>query len=276
VAQPSPAQHSPAQNSPAQNSPAQHPPASPAPGPHSRVRLPRVVVVGPAPAGSVALWALVDGGLPASALLTGPPGPARVRAEDYLNEHDLTSRVTWLPAGATVAAQAAAPGALPVWSYRSTGPDGAPITSGQAQAVVVVPPDPAEPGPVLSGLTVRDPRALFGSVFPPDDVGVYQLTGSGRVGTGGRPPARLDGLLEARARWLGEYLRGRYRLPEHAAMVETGGIATGHRRLGGLAQPDPVRWLAAECRRGRARAALAGYPLPLPDLAAEPKPPRPY
>ncbi len=85
-------------------------------------------------------------------------------------------------------------------------------------------------------------------------------------------------LAEAQARWLGEYLRGRYLLPPRSAMLTAAGAAGPLRSLAddlrdrwlrphhGSAVDAYLRWLEAEVRHGRARAAAGGYPLPVPSL----------
>ncbi|WP_131784914.1 hypothetical protein [Protofrankia symbiont of Coriaria ruscifolia] len=107
---------------------------------------------------------------------------------------------------------------------------------------------------------------------------------SGSTGTGtGDAAGSTDAvrLAEAQARWLGEYLRGRYLLPPRSAMLTAASTPRPLRSLRSLAddlrnrrlRPHHrsdvdayLRWLGAEVRQGRARAAAGGYPLPVPSL----------
>ncbi len=143
--------------------------------------------------------------------------------------------------------------------------------------------------------------SLFGGVFDPETEGVYRcgrLPGPGpraapRPGaapTGPLAVADAVRLADAQSRWIGEYLRGRYLLPPRSAMLAAAGLtATRRTATGSASWPRPrseapharwlrapgqtavrgyLRWLGAELRRGRARAAEGGYPLPVPSLIA--------
>jgi hypothetical protein len=134
----------------------------------------------------------------------------------------------------------------------------------------------------------------FGGVFDPDSDGVYLIGGAGPVGgrvhgrsTGSSAAAERDTvavrgiaaerdtvavreLAWAQGSWVGEYLRGRYQLPPRSVMLAHPGLP---RRRFGWERPGIDGYLARlgrELRRGRARAAAAGYPLPLPSSAAPP------
>ncbi len=138
---------------------------------------------------------------------------------------------------------------------------------------------------------------MFGGVFDPDTEGVYGCAVlTHRSGEANPARGRLSRLVapeaisvtdsvtdsvrlaEAQARWLGEYLRGRYLLPPRSVMLAATGAAGASRSpVGGprgrWSRPRHrggvdayLRWLAAEVRRGRARAAAARYPLPVPSL----------
>ncbi|WP_131769561.1 hypothetical protein [Candidatus Protofrankia californiensis] len=107
------------------------------------------------------------------------------------------------------------------------------------------------------------------------------MSGSTGTGTGtGDAAGSTDAvrLAEAQARWLGEYLRGRYLLPLRSAMLTAASTPRPlrsladdlrNRRLRPHHRSDVdayLRWLGAEVRQGRARAAAGGYPLPVPSL----------
>jgi hypothetical protein len=136
------------------------------------------------------------------------------------------------------------------------------------------------------------PPLLFGGVFDPETEGVYWCgrlpapaapsPGAGAVTGVAAPDASR--LADAQARWISEYLRGRYLLPPRSVMVTAAGMTATGRATGWPRSPGDLpgtAWarirgcgavayylhrLGAELRRGRARAAEGGYPLPVPSL----------
>jgi hypothetical protein len=226
-------------------------------------QLPRVAVLGPDLAGAAALVAFVDAGLDATGV-GGEPPPA---AAAVLAAHALTDR--WLVGAgrADGAGRTAGDGSTPTITRAA----GAPVPAfairiggelvGRWDAVVVTAPALAPSG----GAGGPDaPR--FGGVFHSVADGVYVV---GAPDEPAPPPGPPDPTLaRAQAGWVAEYLRGRYRLPAYQAMaarpsLRRPGLWRGAgRRHGGAA--GYVRALERELRAGRARAAAAGYPLPLP------------
>jgi hypothetical protein len=213
-------------------------------------QLPRVAVIGGDLAGAVALAELVDGGLTVAAFAVAadpadpvdPAGPADPvdPAAAYLAARGLTDRLIRLETGGLdIRPGDGARRPFQIWG------DG--TSRGIWDAVVLTPAAPDRGAP--DGLPAAAGHC-YGGVFHPDVEGVY------RVGAG-RPA-----VVAAQARWIGEYLRGRYLLPARSSMIAHPGL----RRYG----PRPWagrRYLArleGELRRGRARAARAGYPLPVP------------
>ena len=92
-------------------------------------------------------------------------------------------------------------------------------------------------------------RSCFGGVFHPDVEGLFWVDGDSAVAA-------------EQGRWIGEYLRGRYLLPARSVMVSGRGPLG---RAGGARRGWAWRIaLRRELRRGHERAALAGYPLPVP------------
>jgi hypothetical protein len=144
---------------------------------------------------------------------------------------------------------------------------------GAFDAIVVVAGGAAQALLGRAGLTDID-DVRFGGVYCPGRDGVYVVGGK----LGGEPSCDdvVDGGTTlrratqratelAQARWLGEYLRGRYLLPERQEMTAHSGLRRASmfsRRRGGTR--GYLSRLALELRRGRDRAAAAGYPLPLP------------
>lgn len=204
-------------------------------------QLPRVAILGADTAGLAALHGLVDGGMPAVAfgLLDSP---AAALAE-YAEEFGLGDRVRRAPAPPEVTVRPATRPAM-------TGP-------GPARFTVRAGDGPEEPFDAVvaasdgylaatlgaAGLPAAPP--LYLGVFHPRDAGIFAVEAAG--GTA---------LAEAQGRLIGEYLRGRY-LPPSAP-----GGGNGRRpaeRVGAY-----LRALRRELRAGHARAAAAGYPLPVP------------
>jgi hypothetical protein len=202
-------------------------------------QLPRVAVIGGDLAGAVALAQLVDGGLTvaAFAVTAGPVDPA---AAAYLADRGLTDRLIRLETGGLdIRPSDGARRPFQIWG------DGA--SRGIWDVVVLTPAAADASGP--DGLPAAAGHC-YGGVFHPDVEGVY------RVGAG-RPA-----VVAAQARWIGEYLRGRYLLPARSAMIAHPGLRRyGPRPWAGRRYPAR---LEGELRRGRARAARAGYPLPVP------------
>lgn len=215
-------------------------------------------------AGATALVTLVDAGLDA----TGVGGRPTREAADLLAAYALTDR--WLvPAGAPGDATGGVDPVLTVTrGAGETEPEGGFQISvggepvGRWDAVVVT----ARGLAAVAG--VLDAVPWFGAVFHPVAGGVF-LLGVPDSGQVVRPDSERDlTVTKAQAGWVGEYLRGRYRLPAGQTMLDHPGLRrTGVRR--GAA--GYLRALDRELRAGRARAAAAGYPLPLP--AARPASP---
>lgn len=148
--------------------------------------------------------------------------------------------------------------------------------SGLADALARATPDNSGVGSgcdvtvvVTAGAAPDDRFATrFGGVFLPDRDGVYVVGAAPLAGARGAGAASDRETMLAQARWLGEYLRGRYLLPQRSEMLAHLGLRPTP-VLSRLARPsgrthDYRRRLALEVRRGRARAAAAGYPLPVP------------
>ncbi len=222
-------------------------------------------MLGPGLAGATALVALVDAGLDATGV-GGRPTPA---AAELLAAHALMER--WIPPAvrdATDTAGGPAAGGAPALTVARVGDasgarggfevsiDGQP--AGRWDALVVTARDLAAAAGVLTA------APWYGGVFHPVAGGVF-LLGVPDSGQVVRPDGERDlALTRAQAGWVGEYLRGRYRLPTGEAMLDRPSLRrTGVRR--GAA--GYLRALDRELRAGRARAAAAGYPLPLPAAA---------
>jgi hypothetical protein len=214
--------------------------------------LARVAVIGSGLPAAVALAALVDGGLDARMVCVAAPPPD---AADVLATHGLTERLRRVATATT---------GLDVRRRRDCGGGFEVVaddeTVGRFDAVVL-----ADAGPAPAGAAPADaghaPR--FGGVFDPDSDGVYP------IGCWDPAAAAVE-LARAQGRWIGEYLRGRYLLPARPVMLANPGLPSRRRlgggRHGGGRHGDGVaRYLARldrELRRGHARAAAAGYPLP--------------
>jgi hypothetical protein len=257
-------------------------------------QLPHVAVLGPDLAGATALVALVDAGLDA----TGVGGRLTRPAAELLAAHALTDR--WIfPAGTTdlddVTGGLAGGGGTPDGGGPPTGTDpvvgtdppvgGDPVLAvtragigtgpgrgfaisiggrpaGHWDAIVVTARDLG----VAAGVLTAAP--WYGGVFHPVADGVF-LLGVPDSGQVVRPDGERDlAVTKAQAGWVGEYLRGRYRLPADQAMLDHPGLRRTGLRRGAAGY---LRALDHELRAGRARAAAAAYPLPLP--AAEPAEP---
>jgi hypothetical protein len=203
-------------------------------------QLPRVAVLGAHTAGLAALHGLVDGGMPAVAfgLLDSPAdadAPADALAE-YADRFGLDDRVRRAPAPPEV-----------------TVPGG-----GAARFAVRAGDGPEEPfdaivaagagylAAALSAAGLPGAPRLYLGVFHPRDAGIFAVGASGG-----------SALAEAQGRLIGEYLRGRYLPPSPPAE------GTGWRRPADRAGAY-LRALRRELRAGHARAAAAGYPLPVP------------
>jgi hypothetical protein len=222
-------------------------------------QLPRVAVIGGDLAGAVALAELVDGGLTAAAFaaVTDPADPADPAAT-YLAARGLGDRLIRAETGGLdIRPCDGARRPFQIWV------DGAP--RGGWDAVVLT---PAAPDVSLPDGSVAAAGDRYGGVFHPDVEGVYRV-GAGRpAGVGPRPgPAiaavpAVPAVVAAQARWIGEYLRGRYLLPARSAMVAHPALRRYGPRL--WAGRRYLARLEGELRRGRARAAQAGYPLPVP------------
>ena len=126
-------------------------------------------------------------------------------------------------------------------------------TIGHWDAVVVAPAGRSAAADLIGAEVPR-----FGGVFHPVTDGVYLV---GAPADGATEPATDVVLAKAQAGWIGEYLRGRYALPAHQAMVSRPGPGRGPRARTG---DGYLRAVGRELRAGRARAAAAGYPMPMP------------
>ncbi|MBL7502280.1 hypothetical protein I6A84_06665 [Frankia sp. CNm7] len=256
-------------------------------------QLPRVAVLSPDLTGATALAALVDAGLDAT--FVGRPTAA---AGVLLAKRALTGR--WLAEVADEGEEPVPPRQVdevpadfrplvthadaPDGSRRGFGISLAGQALGSWDALVVTAPTVWAATPLI---TTAAP--WYGGVFHSRTDGVF-LVGSPKGvpapdgGSPGRdprdpppgPPADRRGdtltavlaheLIWAQASWIGEYLRGRYLPPARQAMLDHPRLrGTGLRRWG---DGGYLRALDRELRAGRARAAAAGYPLPLP--AAQP------
>lgn len=272
-----------------------------APSPTGRVlqsasvsRLPRLAVVidagsgpgAPLPgAGTAALIALVDGGLDGIGVIAGDPSapPAREAART-LGEFGMADRLTIVPGPlvlrtgpdggrpfaldipdpAGVGAAGADPASVGASGAAPAGVGLAGIGLGLARqdAIVfvgapppAVPPagDEGEPGQVSAPRSWSE-EYFFAGVFHQEVEGLYRVSAEPE-------------LAAAQGRWIGEYLRGRYLLPSRPAMVSASGRSAGGPpadRSGQLRRRLYLRALTREVRRGHARAASAGYPLPVP------------
>ncbi|WP_041253683.1 hypothetical protein [Frankia sp. EAN1pec] len=262
-------------------------------------RLPRLAVVidagsgpgAPPPgAGTAALIALVDGGLDGIGVIAGDPSspPAREAART-LGEFGMADRLTIVPGPLVLRTgpDGGRPFALDISDPAGVGASGADPasvgTSGAApagtapagvgladvglglarqDAVVfvgapppAVPPagDEGEPGQVSAPRSWSE-EYFFAGVFHQEVEGLYRVSAEPE-------------LAAAQGRWIGEYLRGRYLLPSRPAMVSASGRSAGGPpadRAGQLRRRLYLRALTREVRRGHARAASAGYPLPVP------------
>jgi hypothetical protein len=222
--------------------------------------LARVAVIGSGLPAAVALAALVDGGLDAQGVCTATPPPD---AADVLTTHGLTERLHRVAAtrGLNVRRRRGGGGGFDVVADAETIGRFDAVVLADAAGAAPADADPA-PGGAAPGGKGHAPR--FGGVFDPDSDGVYLIGGAGE-------------LARAQGRWVGEYLRGRYLLPARSVMLAHPGLPPrgylGRGRHGdGLA--GYLARLDRELRRGHARAAAAGYPLPtitpvVEDLSAQ-------
>ncbi|WP_139342105.1 hypothetical protein [Protofrankia sp. BMG5.30] len=272
-------------------------------------QLPRVAVFGAGPAAGTALRVLIDSGLDAHLFVTHdrathdadgpaavPPsptgGPAGADGEsprtggEFPDERGFAGRFTRLDSGG-YGIHPQDDGRRP---FDVRGGD-QPVTRWDAVVLLggVVGPVVGKAAAYRLSSPPAVPSALFGGVFNPDAEGVYGcgvLPGGVSPGSGPGPAGGTGAisvtdavrLAEAQARWLGEYLRGRYLLPPRSVMLAATGAAGASRSpvgdlRGRWSRPHHrggvdayLRWLAAEVRRGRARAAAGRYPLPVPSL----------
>jgi hypothetical protein len=213
------------------------------------------------------------------AALAAAPAPA----EEYLRGHGLAGRSTRLDGGSQV---------HPVDNGRR--PFDIRVDDRQVtrwDAVIYARDSSGSPADHTPGPPAVPPP-LFGGVFDPETEGVYWC---GRLPSPAAPSAGAETvtgvtapdagrLTDAQARWISEYLRGRYLLPPRSVMVTAAGMAATSRAAGwprsygdlpraawaqlrGRSAVDCYLYrLGAELRRGRARAADGGYPLPVPSL----------
>jgi hypothetical protein len=238
-------------------------------------------VIGSGLSSAIALAALVDGGLDARGVCTAVPPPD---AEDVLTTRGVDERLMRLDARVRLDVRSCRDGDC---RFEIVADD---ETIDHVDAVVLG--ELGGPGSSLAGATpsAGGPVTRFGGVFDPDSDGVY-LVGiypegmvsppvpeDGRARDPAGSPASSAGsgvaapgeLAWAQARWVGEYLRGRYLLPERSVMLGHPGLPAP-RRLGqlmhlGRERPGVAGYLARlerEQRRGRGRAAAASYPLPV-------------
>jgi hypothetical protein len=94
-------------------------------------------------------------------------------------------------------------------------------------------------------------------------VGLARRRAGHEAGPAGPVAARI---AWEQARWIGEYLRGRYLLPPRSAMLT--GLGPRRRTTPGGGAQAYLTALERERHAGRARAAAAGYPLPVPGTEA--------
>ncbi len=205
--------------------------------------LPRLAVLGLDVASAAAMISLVDGGLEVTTFAAGPVPP---EAEAALAAYGCADRVVGVAPG-TLRLSTADPPAPPftVHGARTDPPDDT---------------DPDDPLGVFDAvvLTAHTERLLpagpgsprFGGVFDRRAVWAFHVT----------DPPELAG---AQGRWIGEYLRGRYALPDPTAMDAAVAAATGRPRRGGAVRAA-LADLDRELRAGHARAGAAGYPVPRP------------
>ncbi|MEX5707545.1 hypothetical protein AB1484_04285 [Parafrankia sp. FMc6] len=237
-------------------------------------RLPRLAVVidtgsgpgAPPPgAGTAALIALVDGGLDGIGVIAGDPSspPAREAART-LGEFGMADRLTIVPGPLVLRTgpDGGRPFALDIPDPAGVGLAGVGLGLARQDAVVfvgapppAVPPagDEGEPGQVSAPRSWSE-EYFFAGVFHQEVEGLYRVSAEPE-------------LAAAQGSWIGEYLRGRYLLPSRPAMVSASGRSAGGPpadRAGQLRRRLYLRALTREVRRGHARAASAGYPLPVP------------
>ncbi|MCK9893760.1 hypothetical protein [Frankia sp. AgB32] len=212
--------------------------------------LPRLAVLGLDVASAAATISLVDGGLEVTTFACGPiPSDARAALAAYGCEDRLVGVAT-----DTLRLATADPATPPfaIHGVRTDpptdpGPDPTPADTaaddllGIFDAVVLT-------GHTERLLPVRTGSPRFGGVFDRRVVWAFHVTD---------PPE----LATAQGRWIGEYLRGRYALPEPAAMDAA--TATGRPRRGGAGRAARAE-RDRERRAGHARAAATGYPVPRP------------
>ncbi|WP_462186508.1 MULTISPECIES: hypothetical protein [unclassified Frankia] len=205
--------------------------------------LPRAAVLGLNAAGTAATITLADGGLIVTAFSDGPTPPPSL-AE--LATHGLTDRVV-----------AVTPNTLRLVGAATHGPPfevhGGPHPGNEAR-----PGDAAHPLGVFEAVVLTGPAARlgpagtgsarFGEVFDLEVPWLFHVAG----------PAQL---AAAQARWIGEYLRGRYTPPSPDEMAARPRLAGRSLRGGAHGQ---LASLDRELRAGHARAAEAGYPMPQP------------
>ncbi len=253
-------------------------------------QLPRAAVLGNGPVAGATLCALVDSGLDARLFLTSEKD---LTTEAYLRERGLADRGTRF--GGTGKVHPVDDGRRPFDVQPSN-------QAATRWDVVILAGDITGRTETGTG-PFAVPPARFGGVFDPDAEGVYRC---GHLPLAGSLPsdtalpsettlpsdtADIIRLAEAQGRWVGEYLRGRYLLPARSAMLAAAGAPGWRRsRAAGLLDRWPagpgwhhgrtaagvtavdvtvdgyLRWLSGELRRGRARAAEGGYPLPVPSL----------
>jgi hypothetical protein len=218
------------------------------------VQLPRVVVLDPTLTGAIALRELADGGLDVTGV--GQVTPAAMRV---LTDFGLTDR--WVTGSAGPADQDAAavmaachPTVSRIGGAGTAVPGFAVSLDGHLlgtwDAVVVTRRTVDVVADVIS-----TGAPWYGGVFHPQADGVY-LVGPDEVDAG-RVDLDSGEITVPQARWVGEYLRGRYLLPAFQAMLDHPGLQRRGLRRG------YTRALDRELRAGHARASAAGYPLPL-------------
>ncbi|SNQ45885.1 conserved hypothetical protein [Frankia canadensis] len=208
--------------------------------------LPSVAVLGLDAASAAATIALVDGGLPVTAVTPAPVTPAALAA---LAAYGCADRVVEVAAGTlrltSAGVTTTSPAAPPFEIHGAPAdPPGDEASLGTFDAVVLTDGTRA-----LLPDVADSPR--FGGVFDLRTAWVFHLSDA-------------PDLAGAQGRWIGEYLRGRYAPPDPVAMGAASPSARGLPWRGGARAA--ITELERELRAGHARAASAGYPLPTPPV----------
>ncbi|MCM3887499.1 hypothetical protein [Frankia sp. R82] len=223
--------------------------------------LPRVAVLGLDAATTAAAVALVDGGLEITVFASAPIPSADVATLTAYGCADRLVAVRATTLRLTAAAATAPPYVIDGTVIDGTVIDGTVIDGTPADQNP--PADSAQPlgtfdavvlnahtEGLLPATSIAAESTRFGGVFDPQVAWVFHVGGPVELAT-------------AQGRWIGEYLRGRYALPDDP-QSGAGALPVVRGRPWRKGIRSALAEVDRELQAGHARAATAGYPLPTP------------